>query len=178
MEPRTMRVRMAASAAPRVAAGKNVVAEAPPRPETGSQPSLMEKRVISRGPSAKLGTARPSSVKTPMARSDVSRGDRAREDAGRNRDGGADEKGEEGELERGGIAFENDVTHGRLKFEGLAEIAADDLAEIVRHIERGAADRGRERGASCDDLAGRGAFTKHLFDRIAGNDVNREEKPW
>ncbi len=61
-----MRVRIAARAAPRVIAGKTKC-PGPPRPETGSHPRITEKTRISTGPSAKFGTERPKSVKTPMA---------------------------------------------------------------------------------------------------------------
>ena len=96
------------------------------------------------------------------------------EDSGGNGDGGADEESEEGELERGGIALEDDAADGCLKFEGLTEIATEELLEIVavlceeRLIEI-------ESVAKLRDFAGRGAFAKHLLDKIAGDDVNHEK---
>src|SRR5580704_6085584 len=63
-----MRVRMAASAAPNVAAGK-IKWLIPPRPDTGSHPISIEKTKIKIGPNAKLGTERPSNVKSDVARS-------------------------------------------------------------------------------------------------------------
>jgi hypothetical protein len=53
------------------------------------------------------------------------------EDSGGNGDGGADEKSEESELERGGIALKDDAADRRLELEGLAEVAAEKLLEIV-----------------------------------------------
>src|ERR1700692_830286 len=58
---------MAASAAPKVAAGK-IRWVMPPRPDTGSHPISIEKTKIKIGPSAKLGTERPSRVKNEVAR--------------------------------------------------------------------------------------------------------------
>ena len=96
------------------------------------------------------------------------------EDSGGNGDGGADEKSAEGELERGGIALKDDAADRRLEFEGLAEIAAEELLEIVAVL--------REKGlieiqgvAELGDFSGRGAFAEHLLDGIAGDDVNHEE---
>src|SRR5260370_17176347 len=48
-----------------------------------------------------------------------------------NSDSRADEESAEGELERGRITLEDDAPHGRLEFEGLAEIAAEKLLEVV-----------------------------------------------
>src|SRR5437764_11069636 len=68
MDPRTMRVRIAARAAPSVTAGR-IRWLAPPRPDTGNQPISTEKIKIKTGPRAKLGTERPSKVKNDVARS-------------------------------------------------------------------------------------------------------------
>ena len=91
-----------------------------------------------------------------------------------NSDSRADEESAEGELERGRIALEDDAADGCLKFEGLTEIATEELLEIVavlceeRLIEI-------ESVAKLRDFAGRGAFAEHLLDRIAGDDVNHEK---
>src|SRR5260370_29006239 len=68
MEVRTMRVRIAASAPPMVTAGSTRLAKEP-APETGSHPSLMAKRRIRIGPSAKLGNDRPKRLTTLSRRS-------------------------------------------------------------------------------------------------------------
>src|ERR1044071_8577254 len=65
---RIMRVRIAAIAVPSVSAGSSRCA-APPRPDTGSQPSWMEKTIINSGPSQKFGIARPNKEKTSAKRS-------------------------------------------------------------------------------------------------------------
>src|SRR6266851_1845995 len=70
-----------------------------------------------------------------------------------NSDSRADEESAEGELERGRITLEDDAPHGRLEFEGLAEIAAEKLRDFSRSR----------------------AFAEHLFDGIAGDDVNHEK---
>src|SRR5712692_6826850 len=91
-----------------------------------------------------------------------------------NSDSRADEESAEGELERGGIALEDDAADGCLELEGLAEITAEKLLEIVavlceeRLIEI-------ESVAKLRDFSGRGAFAEHLLDRIAGDDVNHEK---
>src|SRR5258708_38054386 len=63
-----MRVRIAANAEPNVMAGR-IRWLGPPRPETGNHPISTEKIRINTGPSAKLGTERPSKVKNDVARS-------------------------------------------------------------------------------------------------------------
>jgi hypothetical protein len=56
----------------------------------------------------------------------------------------------------------------------LAEIAADNFGEIAAVLnEDGPIEA--ESVAKFDDLAGRGTFTKHLFGRITGNDVNEKK---
>jgi hypothetical protein len=89
-------------------------------------------------------------------------------------DSDADEQRQERELERGGVAFEDNATNRGLKFERLAEIAAEELFEIVavlrekRLIEiQGVAQLG--------NFSGRGAFPEHLLDSVARNKVNQEE---
>ena len=63
-----MRVRMAASAPPMVMDGSTRLAKEP-APDTGSHPSLMAKRRIRIGPSAKLGNDRPKRLTTLSRRS-------------------------------------------------------------------------------------------------------------
>ncbi len=89
-------------------------------------------------------------------------------------DSGADEKSAESKLERGRIALEDDAADRRLKFEGLAEIATEELLEILavlceeRLIEI-------EGVAKLDDFSGCGAFAEHLLDGIARDDVDHEK---
>src|SRR6202022_2318445 len=63
-----MRVKIAASAAPNVTAGR-IKWLGPPLPDTGNHPISTEKIKIKIGPRAKFGTERPSSVKKDVARS-------------------------------------------------------------------------------------------------------------
>ena len=58
--------RTAASGAPSVIAGRTKWASVP-RPDTGSQPRLMEKTIASSGPSQKLGIEIPSSASVVAA---------------------------------------------------------------------------------------------------------------
>ena len=91
-----------------------------------------------------------------------------------NNDSRADEESAEGELERGRITLEDDAPHGRLEFEGLAEIAAEELLEVVAVLgEEGLIEI--EGVTELDDFSGRGVFAEHLLDRIAGDDVNHEK---
>jgi hypothetical protein len=72
MAVRTMRVRSAARPRPRVTAGRMRCvkkARPEPEPETGSQPSLMEKRMMRIGPRAKFGKDSPTRERTPVVRS-------------------------------------------------------------------------------------------------------------
>ena len=91
-----------------------------------------------------------------------------------NNDSRADEESAEGELERGRITLEDDAPHGRLEFEGLAEIAAEELLEVVAVLgEEGLIEI--EGVTELDDFSWRGAFAEHLLDGIAGDEVNLEE---
>jgi hypothetical protein len=46
-------------------------------------------------------------------------------------DSSADDQREKSKLERGGIELEDDAADGRLEFERLAEITAEEFLEIV-----------------------------------------------
>src|SRR6516165_2040635 len=57
---------------------------------------------------------------------------------------------------------------------GLSQVAAEDLLEIVAvlHMKRLIEPQGV---AQLFDLAGSGAFAKHLLDRIAGNEADEQK---
>ena len=59
---RVIRLRIEDSAAPKVIDGR-IIWLIPPLPATGSQPSIMENKIIRRGPSQKLGIEMPRSDK-------------------------------------------------------------------------------------------------------------------
>ena len=95
-----------------------------PAPETGSQPSLMEKSRMRMGPRAKLGNERPTSETTPRVRSCQRPRCRADADAG----GDGDEQmpmrsAASGEREGVGVALSDEVGDGVVQAEGLAEVA-------------------------------------------------------
>ena len=81
---------------------------------------------------------------------------------------------EECELKSRRVSLENDAAHGRLEFERLTQITAQELSEIVsvlgvkRQIQT-------ERMAQLCDLPGGRAFPEHLLDGITRHDVNHQE---
>jgi hypothetical protein len=81
---------------------------------------------------------------------------------------------EECELESRRVSLENDAAHGRLEFEGLTQVTAEQLSEIVcvlgvkREIQA-------ERMTQLYDLPGGRAFPKHLLHGIARYDVNHQK---
>jgi hypothetical protein len=94
--------------------------------------------------------------------------------AGGNADAGADDQRERGELQGGGIVFEDQARDGALEANGLTEIAVGEAAEIanVLHADRGVEAEGV---AELLEIFGAGAFAQHLLDGIAGDDVGEEK---
>src|ERR1700731_3419914 len=81
---------------------------------------------------------------------------------------------EKRELKSRRVALENDAAHGRLEFERLTQITAQELSEIVsvlcmkREIQT-------ERMAQLCDLPGGRAFPEHLLDGITRHDVHHQK---
>ena len=97
------------------------------------------------------------------------------EEAGGNADGGADQERDDGEFERGGIVFEDNLRDRLLEAKGFAEIAVDDAAEIAAVLHGDAAGRGRARGGAACRSSARAPSPSICCDGIAGNDVREEE---
>jgi len=97
-----------------------------------------------------------------------------REDSRGNGDGCADQQGAEGKLERGGITLEDDAAHGGLELEGLPKVSAKEKLQIMAVLNEVLLVEIQSM-PQLSYFAGRGAFAKHLLDRIAGNDVNHQE---
>src|SRR6266581_4156655 len=92
----------------------------------------------------------------------------------RNRDGCVNHKCEKGELQSGGIALEDDASHGSLKFERLPEIAVRELPEVavVLHVQRQIQAKGV---AQLRHLARSCALSQHLLYGIARHNVNHQK---
>ena len=88
--------------------------------------------------------------------------------------GRADQQSQELELRSRGIALGNNLEHGRLKLEGLPEVAARELPQIVS-VLRVKRQIQSKRVTQLRQLTRRRAFTQHLLDGIAGHDVNHEK---
>ena len=118
-----------------------------PAPETGSQPSLMEKIRIRMGPSAKLGNDRPPSEHDAedavRPASAMQRG----VDAGGDGHGDADQQRGQGERQRVGIALQNQVGDGVVQAKRLAQVARAGRRASSADIACRAEHRGRRRGA-------------------------------
>src|SRR5882724_1268938 len=86
----------------------------------------------------------------------------------------ANDKGEKRKLKGGGVSFENDAAHGRLEFEGLSQVTAHELPEIVcilrvkRRIQS-------ERMTELRDLPRCCTLPEHLLDGITWHDVNHQK---
>ena len=170
-----MRVRMAASAAPRVIAGSTKCAM-PPRPETGSQPSITEnnqnqhraEREIRHGKSEQREHAHGVVGGVPRR----SRPQRCpRECRSRRRQASATN----GKLQRRGIVRQHDLRDRLLKAERFAQISVENTADIARRIARGKRQIESERMAKLVQIFGARAFAEHLLHGIARNDVRQQE---
>jgi hypothetical protein len=95
-------------------------------------------------------------------------------DAGGNCGGDADEEGGDGEGECVGVPLEDKVGDGIVKTKGLAEIDVEQTVPIVGVLlaERSVEAVGVTEGA---DVGGGGAFTEHLDDGVAGNEVDEKK---
>ena len=78
------------------------------------------------------------------------------------------------QLERGRITFKNNLPYRCLKFKGLAKVAVRKCQKIVG-ILRVQRLIQSQRVAKLRNLSGSGAFSQHLFHRIAGYNVNHQE---
>src|SRR5208283_3721838 len=68
----------------------------------------------------------------------------------------------------------DDAANGRLEFEGLAEIPVGHFPEIAAVLHRQGTIEA-ERVAKFGDLAGGGAFAKHLLDRVTRNNMDQKK---
>ena len=154
--------------------GEDEVARSEPAPETGSQPSLMEKSRIRMGPRAKLGNDRPKRLTTLRARSSQRlRRWAERTPAGIDKDDRDEQRGQR-ELQRVGIALGDEVRDAVVEAEGVAEVAVEDAVPVVDVLlaERGVEAVGVARGL---DVGGGRAFAEHLQDGVSGDEVDQQE---
>src|SRR5271169_108294 len=96
------------------------------------------------------------------------------ENAGGKCDRRANKQGQEGKLNCGGVAFEDDAAYRRLKFKGLPQITANHLTKIasILDVERLIET---ERVPQLRRLTRRGSLSEHLLDRIARYNVDQEK---
>src|SRR6516225_3820239 len=92
----------------------------------------------------------------------------------RNRNRGAHEQREKRQLQRRRIPFENDPSHWRLKFERLPKIAMHQSVKIMTVLHMKWLVQAK-RMPQLNNFTGSSTLTKHLFNRVAGNNMNHEK---
>ncbi len=96
------------------------------------------------------------------------------EDAGGKAKGHPNKQSGKGQFEGIGIPLNDEVEDGVVEAEGLAEVGVNEASPISSVL-------GGERlveavgVAECGDVGGGGTFTEHLGDRVAGDEMDKEE---
>ena len=168
-----MRVRIAASAPPMVMAGRTRWAKLP-EPETGSHPSLMRKSRIRIGPRAKFGNDKPEEAdyaeQAVIPAIAALRGT----NSGRNRQQNSNQQGGKRELQRVGVALRDQCADALVEAERRAQISVENALPVMEVL---LSQRLIESvGVACGlDVGRRGAFSEHLQNGIAGNEMNQQK---
>src|SRR5258708_14654107 len=86
----------------------------------------------------------------------------------------AHNQGEESELKRRGVAFKNNLSHRRLKLEGLPKVAASELPQVMSILDMERQIQAKYM-AQLRQLSCRGTLAQHLLARISRHNVNHEK---